>query len=124
MATRTFRDALSPSEQDLANWTDRQIDEHPLVELGWHEIPPDQVEEARLIQLEQLRRFHLRGMLPDYAEDTADLEVLIEITADPARFAQVCHNWRGAVENPPRRLDLPPGCTTYQEAFKIWFADD
>ena len=77
--------------------------------VGRDEIPPDQVEEARLVQLEQLRRFHLRGTLPDYTEDTEDLELLIEITADRTRFAQVCDDWRWAVENPPRRLDLPPG---------------
>ena len=77
--------------------------------MGGDEIPPDQVEEARLVQLEQLRRFHLRGTLPDYTEDTEDLELLIEITADRTRFAQVCDDWRWAVENPPRRLDLAPG---------------
>ena len=124
MATRTSRNVLSPFEQNPADWTDQQIDEHPLVDLAWEQIPLDQVEEARLIQLEQLRRFHRRGMLPEYAEDADDLELLIEITADPTRFARVCTNWRWAIENPPRRLELPPGCSTYQEAFEIWFADD
>lgn len=121
MATRTTHDLLSPFERDPAGWTDRQIGEHPLVELGWGEIPPDRVEEARLVQLEQLRRFHAGGFLPYYAEDTEDLELLIEITADPARFARVCTNWRWAAENPPRRLELPPGCSTFQEAFEVWF---
>ena len=124
MATRTTHGVLSPFERDPARWTDRQINKHPLVELGWAEIPPDRVEEARLVQLEQLRRFHAKGILPYYAEDTEDLELLIEITADPAQFTEVCANWRWAAENPPRRLELPPGCSTYQEAFKVWFSDD
>ena len=123
MATRTTGDVLSPFERDPADWTDQQIDEHPLVELGWAEIPPDRVEEARLVQLEQLRRFHAAGILPYYAEDTEDLELLIEITADPTRFARVCANWRWAVENPPRRLELPPGCTTFEEAGRSWFLE-
>lgn len=123
MATRTAHDLLSPFERDPASWTGQQIDEHPLVELGWAEIPPERVEEARLVQLEQLRRLNVAGMLPDYAEDAEDLELLIEITADSTRFARVCANWRWAVENRPRRLELPPGCNTYQEAFEVWFAD-
>ena len=123
MATRTTDDVLSPFERDPADWTDQQIDEHPLVELGWAEIPPDRVEEARMVHLEQLRRFHVRGILPYYAEDTEDLELLIEITADPTRFARVCANWRWTAENPSGRLELPPGCSTYLEAFKVWFSD-
>ena len=121
MATRTSYDIPSPFERDPASWTDRQLDEHSLVELGWAEIPPDRVEEARLVQLEQLRRFQARGVLPYYAEDTEDLELLIEITADPTRFARVCRNWRRAVQNPPRRLELPPGCSTFDEAGDSWF---
>ena len=35
--------------------------------------------------------------------------LLIEVTADRTRFARVSDDWRWAVENPPRRLDLPPG---------------
>ena len=124
MATRTTDEVLSPSERDLTAWTDRQIDGHPLVKLGWAEIPLDQVEEARRVQLEQLRRFHAQGVLPDYAEDTEDMELLIDITADPARFARVCANWRWAAENPPRRLQLPPGCSTFEEAGHSWFLGD
>ncbi len=124
MATRTTYGVQSLFEQDPAGWTDRQINEHPLVELGWGEIPPDRVEEARLVQLEQLRRFHAEGVLPYYAEDTEDLELLIEITADPSRFAKVCANWRWAAENRPRRLELPPGCSTFQEAGDSWFIGD
>ena len=124
MATRTAYEVLSPFERDPAGWTDRQINEHPLVELGWGEIPPDRVEEARLVQLEQLRRFHAEGVLPYYAEDIEDLELLIEITADSARFAEVCGNWRWVAENPPRRLELPPGCSTFREAGDSWFIGD
>ena len=124
MATRTTHGVQSPSERDPSDWTDRQINEHPLVELGWGEIPPDRVEEARLVQLEQLRRFHAGGVLPYYAEDTEDLELLIEITADPEQFAKVFGNWRWAAENRPGRLELPPGCSTFQEAGDSWFIGD
>ena len=78
MAARTSHSPPAPFEQNPADWTDQQIDEHPLVVLGWDEIPPDQVEEARLVQLEQLRRFHLRGTLPLYTpimEDPPSLPV-------------------------------------------------
>lgn len=124
MATPTTSDIPSPFEQDPAGWTDRQIDEHSLVELGWAEIPPDRIEEARLVQLEQLRRFHARGVLPHYAEDTEDLELLIEIATDPTRFVSVCTNWRRVVQNPSRRLELPPGCSTFEAAGDSWFIGD
>ena len=123
MATRIAR-SLSPFEQDPAEWTDQQIMQHSLAELSWEQIPPSRVEEARLVQLEKLRRFHARGTLPEYAEDAEDLELLIEITADQDRFARICANWRWAVENPPGRLEMPPGCSTFQEAFKVWFRED
>ena len=124
MATRITGGVLSPLERDPAGWTDREINEHPLVELGWGEIPPDRVEEARLVQLEQLRRLFAEGVLPYYAEDAEDLELLIEITGDPARFAKVCGNWRWAAENRPRPLELPPGCSTFREAGDSWFIGD
>lgn len=122
MTTGAARELLSLFERDPSGWTDAQINEHPFVELGWGEIPVEQVEEVRLVQLEQLRRLQVAGILPDYAEDAEDLELLIEITADSTRFARVCANWRWALDNRPRRLELPPGCTTYEEAFKVWFA--
>ena len=121
MATRITEEVLSPLEHDPTGWTDRQIDGHPLVELGWAEIPADQVEEARRVQLEQLRRYRVRGKLPYFAEDTEDLDLLIEITVDPERFARICSNWRGASQNPPRRLPLPPGGSTFEEAGHSWF---
>ena len=124
MATRTTYDVPSPFERDPAGWTDRQVDEHVLVELGWAEIPPDRVEEARLVQLEQLRRFRARGVLPYYAEDTEDLDLLIEIAADSVRFARICRNWRRVVQNPSRRLELPPGFSTFEEAGDYWFIGD
>ncbi len=124
MTTRTRHRSRSPFAHSPADWTDQEIDEHPLAQLGWEEISPDLVEEARLIQLEQLRRMHDRGVIPRYAEDIEDTELMIEILGDPSRFARVCANWRRVVEHPPSRLDLPPGCSTYQEAFEVWFADD
>ena len=124
MVARSTNEVLSPLHQDPARWTDHQIDQHPLVELGWAEIPPDQVEEARLVQLEQLRRFRTAGTLPYYAEDTEDLELLIEITTDPERFAGVCANWRRASSKPPTPIELPPGCDTFQEAGHSWFVGE
>ena len=125
MATRvTPATPISPFDADPAGWNDQQINDHPLAELGWEKIPPDQVEEARRIQLEKLRRFHVRGLLPEYAEDVEDLELLIEITADAERFARVCANWRSVVEHPSPILELPPGCSTFQEAGDAWFIGD
>ena len=124
MVSRSTHEVPSPLEQDPTRWTDSQVNEHPLAELGWAEIPADQVEAARLVQLEQLRRFHTAGTLPYYAEDTEDLELLIEITTDPERFARVCANWRRAAGNPPTPIDLPSGSNTFREAGHSWFVGD
>lgn len=124
MVARSTHEVVSPLERDPARWTDHQINQHPLVELGWAEIPPDQVEEARLVQLEQLHRFRTAGTLPYYAEDTEDLELLIQITDDPERFARVCANWRQASNKPPRPIELPPGCDSFEEAGHSWFVGD
>ena len=124
MVTHPTHEVLSPLEQEPARWTDHQINQHPLVELGWAEIPPDQIEEARLVQLEQLRRFRTAGTLPYYAEDAEDLELLIEITTDPERFARVCAGWRRASNKPPTPIELPGGRETFQEAGHSWFVGD
>lgn len=35
MVARSTNEDLSPLRQDPARWTYHQIDQHPLVELGW-----------------------------------------------------------------------------------------
>ena len=65
----------------------------PLVELGWSEIPPKRVEEARLVQLEQLRRYQRRGHLPEYAED---LELL---KTNPALWSPRCGAYQIIFDN-------------------------
>ena len=47
MVARSTNEALSPLHQDPARWTDHQIDQHPLDEFGWAEIPPDSAPPAR-----------------------------------------------------------------------------
>lgn len=76
------------------------------------------------MQLEQLRRFRTAGTLPDYAEDAEDLELLIEITTDPERFARVCASWRQASSKPPTPIELPPECDTFEKAGHSWFAGE
>ena len=115
---------LSSLDMDPTSWSDEQINSHPLVDACWEDISNSQMEEARLVQLEQQRRFRARGRLPEYAFDMGDVDVVIEILSDPKEFARVCAYCRWDAVQPSDPVELPPGSSTFTEAGDAWFVGD
>jgi len=71
------------------------------------------MEEARLVQLENLRRQLLTGQIDPCYEDSEEVHLALRARETPERFSSVCASWRADMLSPP--VEVPPHVTTGKE---------